>query len=418
MKKLPALLAMLAASAHADPQIHSGDTLAIVGDSITAQHLYSAYLEEYILMCAPPTDARVVQFGRILEKSVDFEKHMAKDALVFKPTIATISYGMNDGGYGPLSDTVASVYRDAQTNVVETMKKNGVTRILLASPKPVDPLTYKNRGTADAAEYNKTLAALAGIDQDIAAKQGIQYVDIFGVMRDAIARARAMRGDTYILGGGDGIHPDPNGHLVMTYAFLKALGYDGSIATVTVDLARQHADATPGTRVLSVAHDTVTLECTRYPFCFTGHPTDTDGNNATALPLIPFNEELNRYLLVVKGLPPGGKSKVQWGGYPAQEFSNDDLAKGVNLAAAFAYDNPFHGQFFKVDHDVLTQQAFEERLVQGIMTPQKDYTELLPAGDDSVPQFIAAGLKVDASLQQAARAAVIPITTTLKIERE
>jgi hypothetical protein len=418
MKLLVLVLAASLAAAHADPLVKSGDTLAICGDSITAQHLYSAYIEEYILMCAPPTDARVAQFGRILEKSKDFYGHLPHDVLLFKPTIATICYGMNDGGYGPLTDDIAASYRQAQTSVVESMKQNGVTRILLASPKPVDPITYKDRGHADAAEYNKTLGALADIDKDIAAKEGIQYVDIFGEMRDIMARARTARGDTYIIGGGDGIHPDPNGHLVMAYTMLKAMGFDGNIATVTVDLDTQKADATPGTKVLSMANDTVNLECTRYPFCFNGHPTDTDGSNASVLPFVPFNEELNRYMLVVKGLNPGGKVKVQWGGYPAVEFSNDDLAKGVNLAAAFAYDNPFHGQFFKVDHDVLTQQAFEERLVQGIMSPAKDYTELLPLADTSVTQMITAGMAVDASLYQAARTAVVPLTTSIKIERE
>jgi lysophospholipase L1-like esterase len=418
MKILTLALAATLTAAQAEPLVKSGDTLAICGDSITAQHLYSAYIEDYILMCAPPTDARVAQFGRILEKSKDFVLHMPHDVLLFKPTIATVCYGMNDGGYGPLTDDVAASYRQAQTTVVETMKQNGVTRILLASPKPVDPITYKNRGNADAAEYNKTLGALADIDRDIAAKEGIQYVDIFGEMRDVMAKARAARGDGYILGGGDGIHPDPNGHLVMAYAFLKALGFDGNIATVTVDLDAQQASATPGTKVLSVANDTVNLECTRYPFCFTGHPTDTDGTNATALPFVPFNEELNRYMLVVKGLKPGSKAKVQWGGYPAVEFSAEDLGKGVNLAAAFAYDNPFHGQFFKVDHDVLVQQVLEERLVQGIMSPVRDYTELLPPDDASVTQFINDGMTVDAHLAQAARAAVVPITTSIRIERE
>ena len=414
---LLALIATLTA-AQADPLVKSGDTLAICGDSITAQHLYSSYIEDYLLMCAPPNDARVVQFGRILERSKDFAAHMPHDVLLFKPTVATICYGMNDGGYGPLTDDVAASYRQAQTLVVETMKQNGVRNILLASPKPVDPITYKNRGNADAAEYNKTLSALAAIDKDIAAKEGVQYVDIFGEMRDVMAKVRVARRDSYVIGGGDGIHPDPNGHLVMAYAFLKALGFDGAIATVTLDLNAQKADATPGTKVISVANDTVTLECTRYPFCFMGHPTDVDGSDASVLPFVPFNEELNRYLLVVKGLRPGGKAKVQWGGYPAQEFSNEDLAKGLNLAAAFASDNPFHGQFFHVDHFVLTQQALEERLVQGLMTPVKDYTELLPAGDSSVGQMISASMAVTANLNKAASADVKPITTTIKIQRE
>jgi lysophospholipase L1-like esterase len=402
--------------AQAAPLIQPNDTLVICGDSVTAQHQYSAFIEEYILMCAPPTDnITVAQFGRILEKASGFEAHMANDALALKPTIATTCYGMNDGNYGPLTDDTANAYRKAQTEIVEAMKKSGVTRIILASPKCVDTKTY-NRPGADAVTYDKTLGALADIDKDIAAKEGIIYADVFGETMAVMLKAKAARGDAYIVNGPDGVHPDPNGHIIIAYAFLKALGYDGAIATVTVDLDGNHAEATPGTKVLSVDNGTVNLECTRYPFCFTGHPTDTDGNSATILPFVPFNEELNRYMLVVKGVK--GKAKVSWGGYPAQEFSGDDLAKGVNLAAAFAYDNPFHGQFYKVDHYVLVQQAFEERLVQNFMSPRKDYTVDLPDGYPGVDKMINDGLAIRTDLFKSAQAAVIPIKTFIKIERE
>jgi hypothetical protein len=295
------------------------------------------------------------------------------------------------------------------------MKKNGVTRIVLGSPKCVDTSTF-NRNGVDGATYNKTLGALAEIDNDIAAKEGIVYADLFGATMDVMTRAKAVRGNTFAVGGDDGIHPGPNGHIVLAYAFLKALGYDGAIATITVDLDSHQAEATPGTKVLSFDKDTVNLECTRYPFCFTGHTTDTDGSSAGILPFVPFNEELNRYMLVVKGVK--GKARVSWGGYPAQEFSGEDLAKGVNLAAAFAYDNPFHGQFYKVDHDVQVQQAFEERLVQGFMTPKMDYLNDLPAGYSAMNQWISAGLAIRADLYKAAAAQVVPLHTFIKVESE
>jgi lysophospholipase L1-like esterase len=398
------------------PLIQPNDTLVICGDSVTAQHQYSAFLEEYLLMCAPPTDGlSVAQFGRILEQSTGFLARLNSDVFPLKPTIATTCYGMNDGRYAPLTDEVANIYRKAQTDTVEAMKKNGVTRIILGSPKCVDTTTY-NRPGADAATYNKTLGALADIDKDIAAKEGIVYADVFGDTMDVMTRAKAARGNSYIVCGGDGVHPDPNGHIIIAYAFLKALGFDGAIATVTVDLDSNHAEATPGTKVLSVDNGTVNLECSRYPFCFTGHPTDTDGSSASILPFVPFNEELNRYMLVVKGVK--GKARVSWGGYPAQEFSGEDLAKGINLAAAFAYDNPFHGQFFKVDHDVQVQQAFEERLVQGFMTPKKDYTDDLPPGYTAMDQWVTTGLAIRADLCKAAAAQVVPIKTFIRIERE
>ena len=39
----------------------------------------------------------------------------------------------------------------------------------------------------------------------------------------------------------DGVHPAANGHLIMAYAFLKGLGCDGNVGTITLDLAGNHA---------------------------------------------------------------------------------------------------------------------------------------------------------------------------------
>ena len=47
----------------ADAPVKPNDMLAICGDSITEQKMYSAYIEEYILACQPTTGIRSMQFG-------------------------------------------------------------------------------------------------------------------------------------------------------------------------------------------------------------------------------------------------------------------------------------------------------------------------------------------------------------------
>jgi len=71
-----------------------------------------------------------------------------------------------------------------------------------------------------------------------------------------------------------------------------------------------------------------------------------------------------------------------------------------------------------VDHDVQVQQAFEERLVQGFMTPEKDYTDDLPLGYQAMDQWIKAGMAIRADLYKAALAQVVPVHTFIRIERE
>ena len=98
----------------------------------------------------------------------------------------------------------------------------------------------------------------------------------------------------------------------MAYAFLKALGCDGDIGTITVDLAANKAEATDGHKVLSATDGTVEVESSRYPFCFYRRPASPSATSGI-IEFFPFNEDLNRFKLVVTGLPAGTKAKVTWG---------------------------------------------------------------------------------------------------------
>src|SRR5882757_10822659 len=107
MKRLPALfLALLIAllCSRAQAQLQKGDFVAIAGDSITEQKQYSVFIEDYLLMCKPQPDLRVMQFGWGGETSWGFLGKMPTQALRFDMTVATTCYGMNDGGYSPMND--------------------------------------------------------------------------------------------------------------------------------------------------------------------------------------------------------------------------------------------------------------------------------------------------------------------------
>ena len=83
------------------------DSLAICGDSITEQKLYSVFIEDYLLMCQPVGGVQTMQFGWSGEKADGFLARMENDVLRFKPRVATTCYGMNDGLYQQLTDAIA-----------------------------------------------------------------------------------------------------------------------------------------------------------------------------------------------------------------------------------------------------------------------------------------------------------------------
>src|SRR5690349_24076159 len=101
-----ALLAVVsggALAADTPPQtqtrLEKGDFLAVCGDSITEQKLYCRFIEEYLLMCKPQPNLRTMQLGWNGETSWGFFSKMPNEALRFDPSVVTICFGMNDGGY-------------------------------------------------------------------------------------------------------------------------------------------------------------------------------------------------------------------------------------------------------------------------------------------------------------------------------
>jgi lysophospholipase L1-like esterase len=382
--------------------------LAICGDSITAEHQYTAFMEDYLLMCQPTPSLDVAQFGWAGETSQGFFARLDSDLMPFKPTVVTLCYGMNDGAYTALTDQIANTYRQNQTNLVETLKKNGVRTIVIGSPKCVDTFYYKTRNGADAATYNQTLSALADIDKDIAAKEGVGYADIYATFTAAMQKTKARYGDNFNIAGGDGVHPDYNGSFVIAYAFLKALGCDGNIGTLTVDLKSNQTTGSPGHEIVSFQNGMLTVKSTRYPYCF-GH---NDGIEQIQKD-ISFNDELNRFLLVVHGLTTP-KARITWG-KDSKEYAAADLDKGINLAVEFQ-DNPFSNQFSTVGNAVGVQESQEQFYVESYLNKLKRFKEIAPTCVAALDQAAAGGMAQHELLLQKAKALVIPIQHTITIE--
>ncbi len=113
----------------------------------------------------------------------------------------------------------------------------------------------------------------------------------------------------------------------------------GDIGTLIVDFKAGTAAGSPGQEVTGFKQGVLEVESTRYPFCFSGSETDASARAMSAF--VPFNEELNRYRLVVKNAP--ARAVVTWG-TASKEFTAAQLDSGINFAAAFP-ENPFSKPF-------------------------------------------------------------------------
>lgn len=396
----------LAAPKPAGLQLQKGDRLAICGDSITEQKMYSRIMETYLTVCVPELEVTVRQYGWSGEKAPGFLARMTNDVLRFHPTIATTCYGMNDHRYQPFIEEIGKEYRVNSQAILRAFKANGA-RVIQGSPGTVGKMpSWVKSAKGNVKDLNLGLLELRNIGVQLAGEEQVGFADVYLPMLVEGFRAQKEFGPDYMISGKDGVHPGWAGQLVMAYAFLKALGLDGNIGTITVDLASGEATASVGHRLLATSKNEVQLESTRYPFCATG-PTNDDGSIRSGMALVPFNEDLNRLVLVVRNaIAP--RFRVTWGD-ASRSYTAAELAKGVNLAADFP-TNPFSEAFNRVDDAVAKKQAYETRQVKELFHG--------PEGRADLDATAALTEKVRAPLAAAIRRAMKPVKHTLRLEAE
>lgn len=352
-----------------------GARVAIVGDSITEQKIYSKYMEAYLLACSGVKDVSVFQYGWSGERAPGFAARLENDTAGFKPTVVTLCYGMNDGSYQPYNEQIGKAYENAMRDIAKKLAGIGATKIVFGSPGAVDDYFFRPGQTfADgkpaAVSYNDNLAHLRDIDKKLAEEYKQNFADVHSAMYDTMKKAQEKLGEKYNVCGSDGFHPGPNGQLLMAYAFLKGLGFDGDIGTIEIDM--KSADG--GTKE---------IESTRWPFCFDGDDKSPNGTRSI-LPFVSFNDDLNRYTLKVTNLD-APKAAVKWGS-ETKEFTKEQLAAGVNLPAAFD-KTPFDDSFRKLLEAIAAKQAHETYMIKNVITKFRD---LVPAEAKDDPEVAAA----------------------------
>lgn len=354
------LLAVAAWLPAADPLFKAGDHIAVIGDSITEQKLYSRFIEVYVLASSGVADLDVAQFGWGGERANGWAGRSARSVEWFKPTVATTCYGMNDGTYRAYTDDIGKAYRDNTATYTDQMLKYGVRELVLGSPGAVDTVTWKN--PVGAAVYNQNLEKLAGIAKEVAAQKGVHFADLHHPIVEAMAKAKAAYGDAYHVCGGDGVHPDQNGHLLMAAAFLAALGCDGDIGRFTV-AADGKLTASPGHTVVSGADGSQEIDSARWPYVLGGDGKST-GSTRSIAPYTDFVEKLDRFVVVMPDCP-WPKAKITWGGKDVT-VDGAQLKAGVNLMTLFTA-TPFDAAMDGLHKAVAAQQAAETVLVKNLI---------------------------------------------------
>jgi hypothetical protein len=343
--------------AHGELLIKPGDHIAICGDASAGDTGYPSFIESYLLGVRQVPGIFSGQFGWGTQSPQDLLKNLATDLLPFRPTVVTLYYGFGDNETATPDPLALEARRQGETDLIVALKKAGVRTIVLGSPICADSTLYR-KGAAKAAIYNQALAKVAAADKEVTAKQGVVYADVYEASLDAMAKLKAKFGPDYPFNPENVWQYNDISRLTIASAMLRGLGCDGDVGSMTIDFASNQAKGSPSVKIVSYKDWALNVETSRYPFVYP-EQRSSDPRPDPAMCATPFNQDLNRFILTIKNLP-SPRAKIYWGNDVWHDYTKDELARGVNLAAGML--SPTTGQFGNVfgnvcDHEVKARVA-------------------------------------------------------------
>lgn len=332
-----------------------GDRVVMIGDSITEQHLHSNYVEIFTVSRFPKWNFRFRNAGIGGDTSRGGNSRTERDVLSFHPTAVTVTFGMNDAGYGPVNPDRLRAYREGLQGMLDQLKSRNV-RVAVLSSSPVEK---KEEGPA-LEGYNQTLEVFAANASDVALKNGALFVDQFHPHLAMLQKARDARASNRI-NGGDAVHPGPSGQLLMAWAILKGLHAPGLVSSAEIDGRRGRARGHENCRISDVRKTERGLRFTRADEAL---PWWIPPQGRSILQWAPIVDELDQYLLKVTGLPSGNYA-LRIDDQPVATVSADDLEKGYNMA--LLTEGPIAAQAKAVFDAVFAKnQYYHDRIFRGI----------------------------------------------------
>ncbi|MEO7216093.1 SGNH/GDSL hydrolase family protein [Mucilaginibacter sp.] len=350
----------------------AGDRVVFTGNSITDGGHYHSYIWLYYLTHFPNRRIQLFNAGIGGDVSKQMYERLDSDVFAKKPTVVTLTFGMNDTGYqnlkGAKTDSVytAKVAESLKSFalIVDKLKQHpGVRKIMIAS-SPYDE-TAKIK-TTPLLKKNIAMQEIAAEQRTVALQNKWDFVD-FGTPMTAINLRGQQTDSAFTLQGSDRIHPTNDGQMVMAYVFLKSQGLDGSsVANISINAKNKKIVLAKNCLITQPAITTGSVKFT-YLSNSLPYPMDTipggfgrpNKAQSEALKIIPFTEEFNKEMLQVSGLEDR-KYNLRIDGKAIGVFSGGEFAQGINLA--LIKTTPEYQQALAVMHLNEERWTIERRL--------------------------------------------------------
>jgi len=333
VQRLPFVLGSLCLAASvvgADFALRDGDTVAFLGDSITAARGYTKIVEHYTLMRYPERRVRFVNAGKGGDTARGAVQRLERDVFGPGATVVTVALGVNDIGWGMKADLEhKQLYLDGIRTIVERCQARKV-RVFICSPA----ITAEPPERAE----NGFLQKMTDEGIELAKSLGAGTIDLQRGMREVqrrILEGNAKESDPKKqtrLHAEDGVHLNDLGHLAMAYAMLKGLGAPADVSSGIVDAATGAVVAAQGCSISKVVRGSDGLAFTRLD---QGLPLNLGILSGLNHRWVPLPEGLNQYRLAITNLPPGDY-EIRADGRRLGNVSAERLSRGLNISSMTA----------------------------------------------------------------------------------
>lgn len=280
--------------------VEAGETVAVVGDSITSGGDFPAMLTLLQQLRFPGSRVRFLNCGVGGDTVVKGLKRWPWDVRPLGPDRVLAMFGMNDAA-GEVPVGFGLEFR----RLVDTARFDGVKEVDLLTPTPYDE--YSPRIAAPAqSNRNERLAVCSEIVRRVAAENGAGLVEFHHPF------TRLLREHPELGFVPDRVHPRERGALVMAAAFMDATGsWRGERSRVEIEMRG------PGS----------------FPYLPQSLPLPTVPEVEAVAAVYPLREIFGRETLVVKGLGAGKWRITDADGSVLGIWPSAELAEGVDLSA-------------------------------------------------------------------------------------
>lgn len=296
--------------------LKNGDRVIWIGDSITHQCQYTQYVEDFFYTRYPHLRLHFRNAGVSGDRALDALNRFEDDIASFKPTVATILLGMNDGAYQDFTPQIFATYAQDMTTLFDKLDALKV-RVFLMSPTMFDHQAFEQMVAKDPARgknkkpdnYNAVLAYFGKWGQEQARKRGYGFIDLYGPLNEQTNKGRRKDPNFTLIA--DAIHPGGDGQFIMAYHIIDAFEEPGSVWNVTA-VAQNGAwkvNTSPGSNISVTAGEAgKNLTLTLQPKCLPWAVLDEAKLGST---LTASGHRKSGEVLTVSGLQPGRYDVLQ-----------------------------------------------------------------------------------------------------------